>query len=122
MDEEQIERIAAEIMAAPKLKNVTEDIAKHYICRVIPEVLIYCNREDVPILMEKVIASIVEDMLQADLVSEPEKRVQSIGRGDTSITYIDSSSLTASAVSFCKNYERQLNQFRKIGHPRMVRR
>lgn len=117
--EELINRIAADVIAAPKCKEVSLDTAKRYVKRVVTEVLIYCNREDIPSLMETIIASITEDMLQADLIRSPDKEVQSITRGDTSITYTDQSVKLAQAVNFIKDYKASLQHFRR---PHKLRR
>lgn len=115
---EQIERMAAELTEVLNLSEENASRTRRYIKRAVDKVLIYCNREDVPKQLEGTIVQIAEDMMKADGMIPSDKEVASINRGDTAISYFDSSSKQKTAVDFMKNYESTLNHFRKMNLPK----
>lgn len=118
MLQEQITRIATEVSQNLKLKDEDFSTAQRYVKRAVNNILIYCNRDDLPEQLEDIAAQIVEDMLKTDLIKVPDKEVTSIGRGDTSISYKDNSQARQQTVNFMKNYERSLNRYRKMNLPK----
>ena len=105
-------------MDSMKLSEGEEGTARRYIRRAVKQILIYCNRKDLPEDLQDTVVQIAEDMLKANGVKESGKEVASVTRGDTSITYRDESISRQSAVVFMKNYERTLNHFRKMNLPK----
>lgn len=115
--EELMNRLTPELMQELKLTSDKEGSVRRYLKRAASQVMIYCNREDIPSLLEDTVAQIAEDMLKADGVISISEEVASITRGDTSIGYRDKSSAYQSTVGFTKNYEQLLNRYRKIKLP-----
>lgn len=118
MLQEQITRIATEVRQNLKLKDEDFSTAQRYVKRAVNNILIYCNRDDLPEPLEDIAAQIAEDMLKTDSIKVPDKEVTSIGRGDTSISYKDNSQARQQTVNFMKNYERSLNRYRKMNLPK----
>ena len=118
MTREQEEWLAAELMDSMRLSEGEERTAARYVRRAVKQILIYCNREDLPEELQDTAVQIAEDMLKADGVKESGKDVASVTRGDTSIAYRDGSADRQAAVGFMKNYERILNHFRKMNLPK----
>ncbi len=118
MTEKQEEWLVTELMDSMKLSEGEEGTARRYIRRAVKQILIYCNRKDLPEDLQDTAVQIAEDMMTADGVRESGKDVASVTRGDTSITYRDESVSRQSAVVFMKNYERTLNHFRKMNLPK----
>ena len=127
MTQERLERIAAEVMDSLKMADSERQVAIRYVRRAVTKILLYCNREDFPVMLEDTAAQIAEDMIRADLItdsstSKSRKDVASIKRGDTAITYKDDSSIRRGTVDFMRNYEVTLNRYKKMNLPKDVRR
>lgn len=120
MTEKQKEWLIAEVMDTMKLAENQHRIAERYVTRAMDKVLIYCNREDLPERLLSTVAMIAGDMLRADQVVESEKKVSSITRGDTSISYRDDSGKQEATIDFMKDYQNTLNRFRKMNLPKDV--
>ncbi len=114
---ETLQRITQEVLSNLKLSTEMESTVKRYVKRAVNQILISCNRDDIPPLLEDTVAQIVEDMLKADGIVKTEQEVSSITRGDTSISYRDKSSALKDTVSFMKGYEKQLLHFKKMKLP-----
>lgn len=115
--QEQIKRITAEVMDSLKMQEAEVSTAGRYAKRAVNRILIHCNREDLPELLEDTAALIAEDMIREDLIKLPEKEVVSISRGDTAISYKSDTS-RKQTVDFMRNYETTLNRYRKINLPK----
>lgn len=115
--EEILQRITLEVLSNLGLTADKESSAKRYAKRAVNQILIFCNRDDLPPLLEDVAAQIAEDMLKADSVAKTESEVSSVTRGDTSISYRDKSSSLKDTLSFMKSYEKQLVHFKKMKLP-----
>ncbi len=89
-----------------------EKIVERYVRRTINAVLIFCNREDIPMQLKDTIFDIVEASLKTDNHIETQKEVSSITRGDTSISYVNSD--INSSETLLKDFEKQLVKFRKM--------
>ena len=81
-------------------------------------ILIRCNREDIPKILEPVIAQMAEDILREELDTGGNGKVSSVTRGDTSITYRDDTALTQASARILKDYEAQLRRFKKMNLPK----
>ena len=114
---DQMARIAAEVKSNLKLPEDQASIIERYVRRSVNGILIFCNRKDLPELLEDTAAQMCEDMLRADKMVERDSEVASIARGDTSITYKDGDSSYQNTLAFLKNYEVQLIRYRKINLP-----
>ncbi len=115
---EQENWLVEEVMDSMKMSEAEARSAKRYVKRAVDKILIYCNREDLPDQLLSTAAQIAEDMLKADLVKAGEKEVESIDRGDTSISYRDGSGNQKATVDFMKDYEKSLNRFKKMNLPK----
>jgi len=100
------------------MAETEQSAAKRYAKRAVNKILIYCNREDFPEMLEDTAAQIAEDMIRADMISPSEKAVASVSRGDTSISYKDDSSVRQQTVDFMRNYEITLNRYKKMNLPK----
>lgn len=120
MNGKQEDWLVEELMDSMKMSEDQERNARRYIRRAVDKILIYCNRSDLPELLMSTVVQIAEDMLKADQVIEGGKEVASIHRGDTDISYRDSSGKLQSTVDFMKNYETSLNRFKKMNLPKDV--
>lgn len=118
MTKEQLVWITGEVMASLKLSEDKKPDVERCIKRIGNTVLIRCNRDDIPKLLEPVIAQMVEDVLKEELHLEGAGPVSSVTRGDTSIAYRDDTSLTLAAERITKDYELQLRHFKKMNLPR----
>lgn len=125
VDNEQLQRIAAEVEAAlvagglQEPESHRETIAR-YTRRGVNQILTRCNRDDIPPRLEILAGEIIEAMLRQDkAVPLPEeKEVSSITRGDTAISYRDKDAALKNVASFLKDYDRQLRRFTKMNIPR----
>ena len=115
--EQTLQRITQEVLSNLKLSADVESTVKRYVKRAVNQILIFCNRDDIPPILEDTAAQIVEDMLKADSIIKTEQEVSSVTRGDTSISYRDKSSALKDTVSFMKSYEKQLVHFKKMNLP-----
>lgn len=117
-------------------ENVSDDLIDWYFELIEQEALMYCHREDIPYGLELVIIQMVADYAdnierikkanlptdENDANSLENKTISSITRGDTTISYSDSTSVTSangvdveySAGKFIHNYESRLLQYRKL--------
>lgn len=118
MTDKQEEWMVSELMDSMKMQEDQERSARRYIGRAVDRILIYCNRGDLPDQLMNTAVQIAEDMLRADQVVEAGKEVESINRGDTAISYRDSSAKTQAAVNFMKDHEKTLNRFKKMNLPK----
>ena len=118
MTQEQLDWITQEVMAALKLTTDKRFDVERCVRRIGYTVLIRCNREDIPKLLEPVIAQMAEDILKEELSLAGAGPVSSITRGDTSISYRDDTALTQSAYRVVKDYELQLRRFKKMNLPK----
>ena len=124
MTSEQLEWITGEVMAALKLAEEQKEDVERLVGRIGNVILIRCNREDIPKMLEPVIAQIAEDMIREEAFSgsssgtEEGGAVASITRGDTSISYRDDTALTQAASRLMKDYEPQIRRFKKMNLPK----
>lgn len=121
MTQEQENNLVAEIMDSMKMAVSEEGTARRYVKRAVTKILIYCNRVDLPDQLLSTAEQIAEDMLKADKVKENEQEVASINRGDTSISYRDTSKNQSATVDFMKDYEKSLNRFKKMNLPKDIK-
>jgi hypothetical protein len=117
-DQEMVQRITAEVAASLKLTEEQRLMASRYAKRAVNKILLFCNREDFPEMLEDTAAQMTEDMLTAELIVSSEKEVSSITRGDTSIAYRDGHNRQKQAIDFMKNYEAALVKFKKLKLPK----
>lgn len=94
-----------------------ENLTKFQIETVCEQILIWCNREDIPVKLERTIASfIVEYQKTSD--SEIPSNVVSIKEGDTSIQYAQINSATASVTRIIDSaaiyFKSLLNSYRRF--------
>lgn len=118
MTKEQEDWLVAEVMDSMQMSEAEERSARRYVKRAVDKILNYCNRDDLPEQLLSTAAQIAEDMLKADAVKTAVKEVASIDRGDTSISYRDSSGNQKVTVDFMKDYEKSLNRFKKMNLPK----
>ncbi len=119
--DKQIVKIAADVRQSLKLPDEQAELVQRYARRAVNRILVYCNRPDLPELLEDVAAQIVEDMLHYDNQageSAADGIVSSISRGDTTISYKDKRSSYAETVSFVRGYESLLIPFKRMKIPR----
>lgn len=119
--DKQIVKIAADVRQSLKLPDEQTEFVQRYARRAVNRILVYCNRPDLPELLEDVAAQIVEDMLRYDNQageSAADGIVSSISRGDTTISYKDKRSSYAETVSFVRGYESLLIHFKRMKIPR----
>lgn len=118
MTQEQENSLVADVMDSMKMAESEERTARRYVKRAVDKILIDCNREDLPDQLLSTAEQIAEDMLKADKVKESEQEVASINRGDTSISYRDTSKNQSATVDFMKDYEKSLNRYKKMNLPK----
>ncbi len=118
MTSEQEAGIVKDVMEDLKLPETDRGQVIRQVRRTVDRILIYCNREDLPDRLLSTVSQMVSDMLRADGSVKEEKDVASITRGDTSISYRDSSGNRRGTVDFMKNYEHVLNRYRKMNLPK----
>ena len=123
MTSEQLEWITGEVIASLKLSEDRKADVERLVGRIGNLILIRCNREDIPKMLEPVIAQMVEDMIREERSSGsgPEVTnggaVSAITRGDTSISYRDDTAITQAASRLMKDYETQIRRFKKMNLP-----
>lgn len=123
MTSEQLEWITGEVMASLKLPEDRKADVERLVGRIGNLILIRCNREDIPKMLEPVIAMMAEDMIREERPSGsgPEATnggaVSAITRGDTSISYRDDTAITQAASRLMKDYEPQIRRFKKMNLP-----
>lgn len=118
--DKQIAKIAADVQQALKLPDDQAGLIQRYTRRAVSRILVYCNRPDLPELLEDVAAQMVEDMLRYDQKagdSAASGIVSSISRGDTTISYKDQRGSYAETVGFVRDYESQLIPFKRMKLP-----
>lgn len=115
--EQALALITQEVVDNLKLTEDKVSSAKRYVKRAIAQILIFCNRADLPEQLHDTAAQIAEDMLKADGAVEAKAEVASITRGDTAISYRDKSSDYKDTAAFMKNYESQLTHFKRMKLP-----
>ncbi len=113
MTSEQLTWITGEVMASLKLSDDKKSDVERCIRRIGTMVLIRCNREDIPKMLEPVIAQMAEDTLKEEMNLSGAGAVSSVTRGDTSITY-----LTQASSRLLKDYEPQLRRYKKMNLPK----
>lgn len=118
MEPEQLERILKDVMESMKLGESERFQAERCVQRIGNMILIRCNREDIPKILEPVIAQMAEDMLREELNAGGNGKVSSVTRGDTSISYRDDTALTQASARILKDYEAQLRRFKKMNLPK----
>lgn len=133
MDTEQLTRIADEVQGHLHLGADQRGTVELYTRRLVNQLLIRCNRKDIPPGLEMLAVELVELMLRADNAvpginggsedgGDEQRTVKSISRGDTKIEYADSQSTAASAISnvgtFLKDYSALLVKFVRPNIPR----
>lgn len=121
MDISLLNSIIDEVMQNPKIPPDARPTVELYTRRVVNQIKIRCNRDDIPPKLALLAAEITEDMLTVDkavpgLVAD--KEVVSIQRGDTNIRYQEKGPAASSVTSFLKDYNRQLVRFKKPNIPR----
>lgn len=119
--DKQIIKITADVQQALKLPDEKAELIQRYVRRAVNRILVYCNRPDLPELLEDAAAQMVEDMLRYDNQageSAADGIVSSISRGDTTISYKDKRSSYAETVSFVRSYEKLLIPFKRMKIPR----
>lgn len=118
MTSEQLTWITGEVMASLKLSDDKKSDVERCIRRIGIMVLIRCNREDIPKMLEPVIAQMAEDTLKEEMNLSGAGAVSSVTRGDTSITYRDDTALTQASSRLLKDYESQLRRYKKMNLPK----
>lgn len=124
MTSTQLAWITGEVMASLKLPEERMADVERLIGRIGNMVLIRCNREDIPKMLEPVIAQMAEDMIREEgssgssLEAADGGAVSAITRGDTSISYRDDTALTQAASRLMKDYEPQIRRFKKMNLPK----
>ena len=123
MTEEQLQWITDEVMASLKLPEERRGEVERLAGRIGNMLLIRCNREDIPKMLEPVIAQMAEDMLREGASvgtggTAGGGAVASITRGDTSISFQDDSSIAQAAGRLFKDYEPQIRRFKKMNLPK----
>lgn len=118
MTKEQLIWITEEVMAALKLQEDKRADVERCVNRIGNMILIRCNREDIPKMLEPVIAQMAEDMLKEAWALGGAGAVSSVTRGDTSITYRDDTALTQASDRIMKDYETQIRRFKKMNLPK----
>lgn len=116
--QEQIQRIQQEVIRINKIPDDQVETINNYVHRAVKQVLIFCNRNDLPELLEDTVIQIVEDMLRADEILASPDKVASISRGDTSIQYRQKTAAYNRTVDFMKDYKSTLVHFRK---PKLIK-
>lgn len=119
--DKQIVKIAADVQQALKLPEDKAPLIQRYARRAVNRILVYCNRPDLPELLEDAAAQIVEDMLHYDNQagdSAADGVISSISRGDTTISYKDRRTSYTETVEFVRDYEKLLIPFKRIKIPR----
>lgn len=124
MTSTQLAWITGEVMASLKLPEERMADVERLVGRIGNMVLIRCNREDIPKMLEPVIAQMAEDMIREEGSSGSGSEdadggaVSAITRGDTSISYRDDTALTQAAARLMKDYEPQIRRFKKMNLPK----
>lgn len=123
MTSEQSAWITGEVIGALKLTEERKEDVERLVARIGNMILIRCNREDIPKMLEPVIAQIAEDMIQEEASGSSSQgsgsgAVSSITRGDTSISYRDDTAVTQAASRLMKDYEPQIRRFKKMNLPK----
>ena len=118
MTSEQEERIIKDVMEGLKLPETEKGQVIRQVRRAVDRILIYCNRRDLPEQLLSTVSQMASDMLRAEGHAKEEKDIAGITRGDTSISYRDSSKDRSSTVDFMKDYAHVLNRFRRMNLPR----
>ncbi len=114
MDLKQLERITNDVAENLNISTAQRTQAARYVKRAVNACLIFCNRDDLPAPLEDTAAQMAEDMLRADgIIQDSNTPVASITRGDTSISYKNTSSAYQNARDFVKNYTGQLIHFKR---------
>ena len=119
--DKQIVKIAADVRQSLKLPDEQAELVQRYARRAVNRILVYCNRPDLPELLEDVAAQIVEDMLHYDNQAGDNTAdgvISSISRGDTTISYKDRRSSYTETVEFARNYKSLLIPFKRMKIPR----
>lgn len=119
--DKQILKIAADVQQALNLPEDKAPLIQRYTHRAVKRILIYCNRPDLPELLEDTAAQIVEDMLHYDNQAGDNTSdgiISSISRGDTTISYKDRRSSYTETVEFARNYKSLLIPFKRMKIPR----
>ena len=78
----------------------------------------YCHRESVPAALENVQLNMCVDMYRAESLGQENVQgaVKAITEGDVSVSFGSAASVSENpSMEFLKNYEVQLNRFRKAG-------
>lgn len=116
MNAAQTERILAELSLLPGVNHELTALAQRNIRAAAGGFMSACGREDVPEKAEAVIADMAYDMLKAQgVLPEGNKPVKSISRGDTAITYADS---TVAAQNVLGDYSARMIPFKKLRVPK----
>lgn len=105
--EEVIRKIVSEVAAYDD--KTEEKIIKRYAKRALNYALLYCHRDDVPDRMLDIIVELTESLMKSEM-EEQKGKVQSVTRGDTSITYYHEKREIAQL-----GFNERLNAFRKLG-------
>ena len=78
----------------------------------------YCRRESVPAALENVQLNMCVDMYRAESLGQENVQgaVKAITEGDVSVSFGSAAAVSENpSMEFLKNYEAQLNRFRKAG-------
>ena len=123
MTNEQLTWITGEVMASLKLLDEKKGDVERLVGRIGNMIRIRCNREDIPKMLEPVIAQMAEDMLREGPSAGTDGTagggaVASVTRGDTSISFQDDRSITQAASRIFKDYEPQIRRFKKMNLPK----
>lgn len=124
MTSTQLTWITGEVMASLRLPEERMADVERLVGRIGNMILIRCNREDIPKILEPVIAQMAEDMIREEGSSDFGSEVtggggvSAITRGDTSISYRDDTALTQAASRLMRDYEPQIQRFKKMNLPK----
>lgn len=98
--------------------KVDEDILTFTLGKAEDMILNYCRLLAVPLGLERVLLNMAVDIYRAEQLGQETATgaVKSISEGDVSVSYASSTSASENlGMVFLKNYEGQLQRYRKVG-------
>ena len=98
--------------------KVDEDILAFTLGKAEDMILNYCRLSAVPMGLKRVLLNMAVDIYRAEQLGQETATgaVKSISEGDVSVSYASSTSASENpGMVFLKNYEGQLQRYRKVG-------
>lgn len=97
--------------------EANERIAQFALDSAVETALNYCNIKKVPDGLEHTIIRMAMDMYKYELFGEGEsaQKVTSVKTGDTSVSFGSNGEREQYLTGLLKDYQRQLNRYRKVG-------